>query len=39
MKVETERRDPFYKSEVRSDLASAERAGSAGKHCSARARG
>jgi hypothetical protein len=29
----------FYKSEVRSDLASAERAGSAGKHCSSRARG
>src|ERR1700730_10836206 len=29
----------FYKSEVRSDLASAERAGSAGKHCSPRARG
>jgi hypothetical protein len=29
----------FYKSEVRSDLASAERAGSAGKHCSSGARG
>ena len=29
----------FTKSEVRSDLASAERAGSAGKHCSSRARG
>ena len=29
----------FYKSEVRSDLVSAERAGSAGKHCSSRARG
>jgi hypothetical protein len=29
----------FYKSEVRSDLASAERAGSAGKHCPSRARG
>ena len=28
----------FYKSEVRSDLASAERAGSAGKHCYSRAR-
>jgi hypothetical protein len=29
----------FYKAEVRSDLASVERAGSAGKHCSPRARG
>src|ERR1700736_5515623 len=29
----------FYKSEVRSDLASAERAGSASKHCPSRARG
>jgi hypothetical protein len=29
----------YYKSEVRSDLASAERAGSAGKHCPSRARG
>jgi hypothetical protein len=29
----------FDKSEVRGDLAGAERAGSAGKHCSSRARG